>query len=537
MGLCRPNTGSIRPPEEQRERKSSQAAAIALRWDDSRVSVLCPFCHRTHNHSILHFDYDDLGHFKLDERGQYTYNGPSPTRSESRRAHCNYDVNICVEYTILFPFEDDPRVKNLSFEIEQSTEKSGNEHTECFRTVGLGHMDLLKTPECDDENLRATFQNLDISEIDFEVSETVLGETITHRASDLLKSHAVTGCLQEMRVLLDAKPTAGDFTKIRDKNGCSLLALAVPNGNIDVVRYLVELGADVDSHDAKGRTPLMEAALWSHIEIVSLLLKKGANKTLRDSNGMVAVDFANESDRNDEERHTRAFKYSEDPFVKKGHRRLIKALLGWQSALTNHAEVISIESLDDAHFYKSSNIDTISFVIPKKGIKITTQSKTAAFLLRHHAFPTVAAISGWTSPGSGEFAAPEAGYEKLDSAHWMPAGLAIAKYIGFEFEEHGYDRQKQKPPGSYYACHAEAQLMSFFVSRNYLFRDYYECEKVMDDFLQLFLLQERNRRAHIIVSAVPCPSCQRFARHIEQTLGIRFDFVPLEVMRRQRSLT
>jgi hypothetical protein len=44
---------------------------------------------------------------------------------------------VDVEYTILFPFEADPRVEGLSFEIEILFPSPLNERRERFRTIGL----------------------------------------------------------------------------------------------------------------------------------------------------------------------------------------------------------------------------------------------------------------------------------------------------------------------------------------------------------------------------------------------------------------
>jgi hypothetical protein len=44
---------------------------------------------------------------------------------------------VDVEYTILFPFEADPRVEGLSFEIKILFPSPLNERRERFRTIGL----------------------------------------------------------------------------------------------------------------------------------------------------------------------------------------------------------------------------------------------------------------------------------------------------------------------------------------------------------------------------------------------------------------
>lgn len=71
--------------------------------------------------------------------------------------------------------------------------------------------------------------------------------------------------------------------------------------------------------------------------------------------------------------------------------------------------------------------------------------------------------------------------------------------------------------------------MSFFVQKNCIFRKYVEEELVKDDFLQLFMLQQRNKEAQIIVSNEPCKSCMAFAECIRQRLGIQFDIRTLDV--------
>jgi hypothetical protein len=53
-----------------------------------------------------------------DQFGRFEYDDPSPDRSLSRTAHCNHDVNIQIEYTILSHLEKMQELKALSFEVE-----------------------------------------------------------------------------------------------------------------------------------------------------------------------------------------------------------------------------------------------------------------------------------------------------------------------------------------------------------------------------------------------------------------------------------
>jgi uncharacterized protein len=60
---------------------------------------------------------------------------------------------------------------------------------------------------------------------------------------------------------------------------------------LEVVSYLVNAGAHIDDRDDRGRTALMIAAEGNHAEIAQLLLKQGADPSLRDKAGKRAADL------------------------------------------------------------------------------------------------------------------------------------------------------------------------------------------------------------------------------------------------------
>ena len=60
---------------------------------------------------------------------------------------------------------------------------------------------------------------------------------------------------------------------------------------LEVVKYLVDAGARIDDRDARGRTALMIAAEGGRAEIVALLLRRGADPSLRDQAGKRAADL------------------------------------------------------------------------------------------------------------------------------------------------------------------------------------------------------------------------------------------------------
>ena len=63
-------------------------------------------------------------------------------------------------------------------------------------------------------------------------------------------------------------------------HGATALILAAQSGHVEVVRLLLEAGADKDVADDDGATALMEAAYRGHVEVVRLLLEAGADKDM-----------------------------------------------------------------------------------------------------------------------------------------------------------------------------------------------------------------------------------------------------------------
>lgn len=70
------------------------------------------------------------------------------------------------------------------------------------------------------------------------------------------------------------------------------LSNAAAQGDLELVRQLLEAGADVNNTDSWGHTPLMSASWGGHKEIVQVLLAHGANVNVTTSRGWTALRFA-----------------------------------------------------------------------------------------------------------------------------------------------------------------------------------------------------------------------------------------------------
>ena len=76
-----------------------------------------------------------------------------------------------------------------------------------------------------------------------------------------------------------------DAAKNKSPEGTAPLHVAAQNGHIEIVRLLIQHGADKNMTDQHEATPLFKAAANGHIEIVRCLVQHGTGKNKSSDEG------------------------------------------------------------------------------------------------------------------------------------------------------------------------------------------------------------------------------------------------------------
>jgi uncharacterized protein len=71
----------------------------------------------------------------------------------------------------------------------------------------------------------------------------------------------------------------------------SPICKAIIKGDVDAVKKFIEYGVNVNEV-SNGLTPLMLAARYNNVDIINVLLAKGANKKAKDEKGFDALKYA-----------------------------------------------------------------------------------------------------------------------------------------------------------------------------------------------------------------------------------------------------
>ncbi|CAE7445844.1 ANKRD50 [Symbiodinium natans] len=105
---------------------------------------------------------------------------------------------------------------------------------------------------------------------------------------ELVDYAALHGHVEVARFLVEA----GTEVDSLDCTGIAALSCAASKGHAEMVRLLLAAGADKDLQDGCGMTALSHASLKGHVEVVCLLAQAGADTDLQDTAGMTALSLA-----------------------------------------------------------------------------------------------------------------------------------------------------------------------------------------------------------------------------------------------------
>jgi ankyrin repeat protein len=102
---------------------------------------------------------------------------------------------------------------------------------------------------------------------------------------NLIKEHKNAEVLEKIKNGMDVNYTAAS-------SRMSVLSMAALAGNVDLMTALLQAGADKESIDNVGRTPLMHAAQSKNPAAIRIMLDAGASVTARDQIGGTALSWA-----------------------------------------------------------------------------------------------------------------------------------------------------------------------------------------------------------------------------------------------------
>ncbi len=362
-------------------------------------------------------------------------------------------------------------------------------------------------------------------------------------------SYAVSNELRSLQDLLQATSNPERLIRLKDNQGNNALALACMEGHRDVVKLLVEEGADIENINLEGKTPLMESLCFGHGSLSEFLVLKGASTSAKDAEGTSSLEIAKHRLEEMEEYEWMLSRMEHETYEhylqRKENRDYFSRIVDLCTARNKSRRNTrgGIPSHKDRHqgvaFAKiAAGPNTkITVMLAKFTAPIANEYKTFGFLDRGSAYDDIFAVSGYTG---GEFGGIDG---CLDREIWTEKAFTFCTILGHNLVCNA--RKDGTRPGNYHACHAEKQLMAYFLWKHTTPQEELNEDEVDEDkdvgnsnneamWTKYEAIEELSSSSPREISAQPtiyihneqnivCSDCQRFQELVRTKTGINFE--------------
>ncbi|KAK7535613.1 hypothetical protein IWX46DRAFT_629782 [Phyllosticta citricarpa] len=379
--------------------------------------------------------------------------------------------------------------------------------------------------EIDKENLRfvALGANPPLPELETSVTQMMGGLNLDETSPQLPgpSEEVRQGIVRGNRVFLEnhlrSLRESGQleaFLRGFDRDGNTALGLAVTSGNYKIVKLLLDSGAPANGFDQRRRNPLMWAALWGHYRIAQLLMDHGAYNGFEDIDGFTAIDLAQPSERNEDERH----RHPDYKGWTKNASTERKMIVNCVTLPTLPPKRIGPESIKRWFFQESCPLQFSLFGISISEIHLPRAGKAVGILSRGGKYPPLATKSGWAA----DVLNSEMEEISPTGSCWRDKAMQIGQKIGYPFSRHHCDETE---PGQYLASHVEPKLIAYFISKHvFLPWELRENES-------LRRLEQATPRSGMLTQAIirvnkaPCDDCEHFKDAVNAVLGLEIKLI------------
>ncbi|GAO16253.1 uncharacterized protein UV8b_08232 [Ustilaginoidea virens] len=465
--------------------------ALVTQWSSRYLRVLCPYCLRRHRHHDI-----DV--------------------AKTRELPCEAESELT--YQLYFPYEEKFQAQ-YSYQIDS---ESG-----VFVTVGVADDEEESESEYeeeeddgDGEKTSPESASRDLPSLQSEPGGSSRGELPELEAG--LKQLEIGDAKQPK------PPSAGGTLEKL------MLGPCFRRGADGVIDFS---GGDVNIVDRRGRTPLMLSALWGRRTAVDTLLELGADPRAEDRKGRTAYFYARPSRKTAEMRSALSH-YREDVNAE-ANRRIIAVKMQVFEPAPTAGQTDSSGGPKPGLFVTRRTAWGTEFrfyelSVTYNGLKA---DKTVAQLDRGRLFPVESAVSGCKLDGYGQ--RPDFSEAHiLDSLLWRDRVLELCRLIEHDLPEDNKDAPAR--PGSYYASHAEKQLVAYYIDQHVILpSDLFSKDLAVGELMEEWTpwanrhcqRQELKKvcpriptiQAVIQVNNTMCKDCEVFKSKVEDQLGIRFE--------------